>query len=181
MIEISVDDWNVLTQDGSEPSIFKYYLESAEFVDQIDIDNDEGRFLFLGISKDVNCKGRPSVVIAQKYQDERGTFTPGFLLVSDTSLFFLGAGERLLCYDIEKKVRLWEDRTTYGFWSWSRSGPYVLMSAEVEFGVWDTSGKKLWSTWVEPPWSFKIQGQAVALEVMGEIQNLRLSDGTNLD
>ncbi len=181
MISISMEDWDLQMEDGSLPSIFTSYLKNAEFVDQIDVNNDEGRFLFVGISKGATNNGWPSLVIVQKYQDHRQTFSPGFLVVPDTSLVFLGAGERLLCYDLEGKARLWEDETGCGFWSWSKSGSYVLMSAELEFGVWNESGKKLWSTFVEPPWSFAIEEQTVELDVMGTIQKFRLSDGVKLD
>ncbi len=181
MISIKMEDWELRIEDGSLPSIFTSYLKNAEFVDQIDVNNDEGRFLFLGVCNGVTKSGWPSVIIAQRYQDHRQTFSPGFLVVPDTSLIFLGAGERLLCYDLEKKVRLWEDETDGGFWGWSESGSYILMSAELEFGVWEQSGKKLWSTFVEPPWSFEIKEQIVELDVMGAIQNFRISDGVKLD
>ncbi|GLT12716.1 hypothetical protein ACFQFQ_07725 [Sulfitobacter porphyrae] len=181
MISIRIEEWDLQIADGSLPSHFTSCLKNAEFVDQIDINNDEGRFLFLGISSGATNNGWPSVVVAQKYQDGRQTFSPGFLLVPDTSLLFLGAGERLLCYDLDKKVRLWEDETDCGFWGWSQSGSYILMSAELEFGVWDKSGKKLWSTFVEPPWSFAIKEQTVELDVMGTTQKFQLSDGVKLD
>ncbi len=181
MISIRMEDWELWIDDGRLPTIFASYLKNAELVDQIDINNDEGRFLFLGISKGANNNGWPSVIIAQKYSDHQQTFSPGFLVVPDTSLIFLGAGERLLCYDLEQKVRLWEDETHCGFWGWSKSGSYILMSAELEFGVWDQSGKKLWSTFVEPPWSFKVQEQILELDVMGDIQKFRLSDGVKMD
>ena len=54
-----------------------------------------------------------------------------------------------------------------GFWGWRRHGDIVLMSAELEFAAWDVSGRKLWSTFVEPPWSYEILGDRVELDVMG--------------
>jgi hypothetical protein len=41
------------------------------------------------------------------------------------------------------------------------------MSAETEFAAWDVNGQKLWSTFVEPPWSYKIRGDRVELDEMG--------------
>ena len=181
MNSVRMGDWELRIEDGSLPSIFASYLKNAEFVDQIDVNNAEGRFHFLGVSKGETNNGWPSVIVAQKYKDHQQAFSPGFLLVPDTSLIFVGAGERLLCYDIEEKMRLWEDETDCGFWGWSQSGPYVLMSAELEFGVWGQSGEKLWSTFVEPPWSFEIMGSIVKLDVMRDIRNYRLSDGLQVD
>lgn len=101
-------------------------------------------------------------------------------MISETSLVFIGAGERLLCYDINRKIRLWEDVTDLGFWGWRQSGPFILMSAETEFGVWNQSGERLWSTFVEPPWNYVIKGEVVKLDVMGDVRTHRLSDGTQL-
>ena len=170
-------DWEVLIEDGSLPPIFSSYVEHAEFIDQVGLDEVEGRILFLGISHQPSTAGWPSVVIALKYPDARQTFRPGILLLPDPSLVFIGAGERLLCYDIKQKIRLWEDRTDCGFWGWQQSGPYVLMSAELEFGVWGQSGEKLWTTFVEPPWGFEVKGAIVELDVMGQRRVYQLSDG----
>ena len=51
------------------------------------------------------------------------------------------------------------------------------MSAELEFAVWTTGGKKLWSRFVEPPWHFIAQEELVTLEVMGDQQVFKLLDG----
>lgn len=178
---IKLGDWSLWIEDGSLPSIFASYLEYAEFVDQIDVNNSEGRLHFLGVSKGNDNDVWPSVVIIQKYQDAQQSFSPGILLVPDTSLVFIGAGERLLCYDIEKRKRLWEDATHCGFWHWKQCGSFVLMSAELEFGVWNQSGDKLWSTFVEPPWSFKVKDQSIELDVMGDLRIHRLSDGKKMN
>jgi hypothetical protein len=46
-------------------------------------------------------------------------------------------------------------------------GPVVLMAAELEFAAWDLSGAKLWSMFVEPPWTCRVAGGQVHLDVMG--------------
>lgn len=51
------------------------------------------------------------------------------------------------------------------------------MSAELEFAVWSTSGKKLWSRFVEPPWHFTTQEELVMLEIMGDQQVFNLLSG----
>jgi hypothetical protein len=43
----------------------------------------------------------------------------------------------------------------------------ILLSAELEFAAWSTSGQKLWTMFVEPPWHYTIDGDTVELDVMG--------------
>ena len=42
------------------------------------------------------------------------------------------------------------------------------MSAEAELAAWDCSAQKLWSTFVEPPWHYRISERQVLLDVMGD-------------
>ena len=77
----------------------------------------------------------------------------------------MGAGNRLLAYDLSKPNRIWEDVTWIGFWGWKQHGDVVLMSAETELAAWRTNGEKLWSTEVEPPWYYSIKNGHVELEV----------------
>ncbi len=174
---VTIQGWEVEIEDGELPTDFATYLEKAQFVDQVDINNPDGRFLFLGISEGQTNECWPSLVLAQKYQDAQQSFKPGILLLPNTCLLFVGAGERLLCYDLVGKRRLWEDQTDFGFWGWSQTGDFVLMSAELEFSVWDQHGKKLWSTFVEPPWDFQVRDDIVELDVMGATRRHRLTDG----
>jgi hypothetical protein len=55
-----------------------------------------------------------------------------------------------------------------GFWSWSVCPNAVLMAAELELAAWDRTGRKLWSRFVEPPWTFQVVNDEVHLDVMGE-------------
>jgi hypothetical protein len=41
------------------------------------------------------------------------------------------------------------------------------MSAELELAAWDIDGTRLWSQFVEPPWTYSVEGRLVTLEVMG--------------
>jgi len=111
--------------------------------------------------------GWPFLVVAQKFWPAVAGFSPGVLMVPETRRLFIGAGERLLAYDIDGPRRLWEDRADTGFWHWHQHEDVVLMSAELEFAAWDTSGAKLWSMFVEPPWSYEIRGDQLQLDVMG--------------
>jgi hypothetical protein len=39
--------------------------------------------------------------------------------------------------------------------------------AELDLAAWARSGGKLWTTFVEPPWSYQVVGEHVRLDVMG--------------
>ncbi|WP_156668083.1 hypothetical protein [Rhizobium bangladeshense] len=177
MHTVAVGNWTLLIQDGSLPRIYDSYVKSAAFVDQLEPNALEGRELFVGVCDGGSMHRWPEIVITQRYEDASGTFHPGFLVVPETSILFIGAGERLLGYNLEKRERVFEDRTDYGFWGWARQEDYVLMSAELEFGVWRKTGEKLWSAFVEPPWSFKVSGENVELDIMGQLKTFRLETG----
>jgi hypothetical protein len=55
--------------------------------------------------------------------------------------------------------------------------PSILLSAELELAAWDTDGRKLWTTFVEPPWGYTVEGDRVHLDVMGNKQSFTLRDG----
>ena len=110
----------------------------------------------------------PALVISQRFSPgiEAG-FVPGALLVPEHEVLFLGAGTRLLAYDLGGPNRLWLDEADTGFWHWRRHGDLVIMSAELELAAWDVRGRKLWSTFVEPPWEYELRDGYVFLDVMG--------------
>ena len=89
----------------------------------------------------------------------------------------LGAGSRLLAFDLSRPARLWEDTAELGFWSWSRHADTVLMAAELELAAWDIGGRKLWSTFVEPPWDYTVTDGRVALNIMGDVTSFDLTGG----
>lgn len=100
------------------------------------------------------------------------------LIVPETATVFVGAGERLLAYRLEPHPeRLWMDQAFFGFWSWARFDGVVLMSSELELTAWTIDGRKLWSTSVEPPWTFDVADGRVALDVMGTKSSFDLTTG----
>jgi hypothetical protein len=125
----------------------------------------------------------PFLCVAQYYwPGYRAGCNPGFLLVQETDVLFIGAGERLLAYDLRNRLRLWDDRADLGFHHWYRHDKTVVMSAETELAAWDIRGGKRWSTRqsgvrVEPPWEFRVQGDIVYLDVMGAVTAFSLITG----
>ena len=43
------------------------------------------------------------------------------------------------------------------------------MAAEVGFVAWDAYANKLWSTFVEPPWSYEIEGEVGTANGSGQL------------
>jgi hypothetical protein len=92
------------------------------------------------------------------------------LFVPDTGVVFIGAGTRVVAYRRQQTGawrRLFVDEAAMGFLAWRQHGKLALMSAELELAAWTTAGVKLWSTFVEPPWSYAVVGPDVHLDVMG--------------
>lgn len=181
MFEISFDQWNVDVKVGGLPEIYNHYISHAALVEEIDIKGSDGEACFIAVSRNNGPrsadKSWPEVVIAQRYEPFQAGFHPGVLIAPETSTLFVGAGTRLLAYDLSKPARLWEDYADCGFWCWRQHGCFVLMSAEIEFAAWTDKGEKLWSTFVEPPWSYVVDGGRVELDVMGKLSRFEISEG----
>jgi hypothetical protein len=163
----------VLKADGL-PSLFDEYCKNSTLAEQFETDGDRAPWCFVGVRR---LGGWPFLVVAQRYWPAVAGFSPGVLLVPETGLLFIGAGERLIAYDLNGPRRLWEDTADTGFWHWHQHGEIVLMSAELEFAAWDTHGTKLWSMFVEPPWSYEVQDDQVSLDVMGTLSSFPIKTG----
>ena len=116
-------------------------------------------------------------MVAQSCEPHGVGFEPGAILVPETKVLFIGAGERLLAYRIDPLTKLWEDRADTGFLGWDQHADTILLSAELEFAAWTTNGQKMWTLFVEPPWHYAIDGDMVKLDVMGNQQSFRLKEG----
>jgi hypothetical protein len=155
------------TPDGIS-SLFKDLQRQAQLVERFDINGrgpDGSGLCCVTVSR--SDESWPFLVVAQDFHPSSGGFEPGLLLNPSTNLLFIGAGERLLAYDLVTPRRLWEDATNGGFWCWAQHGNVVLMLAELELAAWNTHGEKLWTTFVEPPWDYTVEADTVRLDVMG--------------
>ncbi len=156
------------------PALYDEYHKRATLVETFFDRDTEKPLCIVTLAKG---KDWPFLVIAQQYEDYHDQFHPAILLVPETSLLFIGAGERLLAYSWDPSRKLWEETIMLGFWGWERYRQFVIMAAELEFSVWDIYGRKLWSMSVEPPWDYKLVDEVVHLNVMGEETVFYLENG----
>jgi hypothetical protein len=174
--EVVIAPYRVQSCIGDLPDLYENYREHAQLFDEFELESaDSGELSFFGVSRGI---GWPTLTVAQRYWPYGAGFPPGVLVVPETSTVFVGAGERLLAYKLDQPpIRMWSDHAKIGFWRWSREGDYVLMSAELEFAAWTTSGVKLWSAAVEPPWDFLVTDNMVHLDVMGDVTTFSIERG----
>ncbi|MFH0302972.1 hypothetical protein AAFX91_38600 [Bradyrhizobium sp. 31Argb] len=170
------DQYAVKASVGGLPSMYSEYVHQAVLSEDLGIRSAEGTALFFAVGS--SAANWPDLVVALRFSPgpESG-FCPGILLVPDRHLVFVGAGTSLLAYKLSPVRRLWRDVADVGFWGWKRHGNIVLMSAELELAAWDVDGRKLWSTFVEPPWSYEVHGDRVELDVMGQKSNFPVATG----
>jgi hypothetical protein len=175
MFKLGVGDYELACQSGGLPDMLAEYQRRAALAEDFGVAGEAGSSVcFTSVSRPSQW---PFLVVVQRYAPAGYGFHPGALLVPETRRLFLGAGRRLLGYDLSGPTRLWEDEADCGFWSWARHGRVVLMAAELELAAWDVDGRKLWSRFVEPPWSYAVAGETVAVEVMGTVTHVHLRSG----
>jgi hypothetical protein len=164
MLSFCCGQYTVSASIGGLPLIYSSFVEHALLNEDLGIRSSDGTALFFA----VKSGNWPELVVALHFEPGPDSgFHPEFLLIPERHLILVGAGTCLLAYELSPVRRLWEDFTEVGFWGWRRHGDIVLMSAELEFAAWDINGRKLWSSFVEPPWSYDIRGDRVELDVMG--------------
>jgi hypothetical protein len=175
MFQITQGKYTINCLSIGLPSIYDDYKKRAKYVDEININNSDGENMFLSITEG---KDWPEIVIAQRYNPSViNGFYPGVLIIPEKELMFLGAGDTISLYDLKNKNKKWKDSVDLGFWGWSIYNQYVVMSAECEFAIFTNEGHKLWTTFVEPPWDFKIEFDIVELDIMGNKKHYNISDG----
>ena len=176
MLLFSCGQYTVRASIGALPLMYSNFVEHAVLNEDFGSRSGDGTALFFAV--DNGSRHWPELVVALRFEPgPQSGFDPGFLLIPERHLVLIGAGTCLLAYELAPARRLWEDVADVGFWGWRRQRDIVLMSAEVEFAAWDINGRKLWSTFVEPPWSYEIRGDQVELDVMGRKSTFVLAIG----
>ncbi|HEY5450493.1 MAG TPA: hypothetical protein VIQ54_17185 [Polyangia bacterium] len=164
--QVGSGEYTVSGTVGDVPTIYSALIEHASLHDDFGLKGSDGTALVISVER--NSGQWPDVLISQRFDPgpEAG-FHPGAFLVPETHLLLVGAGTRLLAYDLRSARRLWEDAADTGFWGWKRHDDVIVMSAELELAAWTLEGKKLWSTFVEPPWTYEVRANRIHLDVMG--------------
>lgn len=174
MFHVSIGDYQLGCHTDSLPESFDSDRMRATLAEHFGLEVADAGTCFISVRRQFEW---PFLVVTQRFAPAVAGFHPGCLLNPETNTLFIGAGTRLLGYDLTKPCRLWEDVADTGFWGWARHGSVVLMSAELELAAWDLSGRKLWSRFVEPPWTYTVSDDAIRLGVMGEFSHLDLLTG----
>lgn len=182
MFHVAIGRYQLQLHYDRFPVSYEHMKKQATFVDEFDLwaksgaptTNEDGTLCTVSVAKGT---GWPFLIVTQRYSPSAECFFPGVALVEEGSRLFIGAGERILCYDLESVARIWEDTADTAFWSWCRHGDVVVMSAEVELAAWDVRGRKLWTAFVEPPWEYAVEGDVVHLDVMGSKSTFSLRSG----
>lgn len=175
MFDVTIGEYTLISLLDALPTDYRYFADRAQLVDEIALDSDKGNICFVAVK---HPHAWPFLVVAQRYEPD--VFHPGAIVIPETHLLLIGAGERLLAYKLDNPQRLWEDKADIGFLSWARHGNYVLMSAELELAAWNTEGQKLWTTFVEPPWEYSVSEGNVCLDVMGHKSTFPIQTGPNV-
>jgi hypothetical protein len=168
MIHLSSGEYTLMASVGAVPSSFSECVKHAILYEQAAAHGTEGTLLCFAVSR--GSSDWPELALELRFQPgpEAG-FHPGFLLIPESGVLLVGAGMHILAYGLSPVRRISEDVTEAGFLAWRRHGDIVIMSGELELELagWSVQGQKLWSTFVEPPWSYEIDGDLLVLNVMG--------------
>ncbi|TDD16430.1 hypothetical protein E1218_29840 [Kribbella turkmenica] len=167
-VTLTVGDYSIVV--GTQPpDLLGHYLVHAGLVDNFPATDDPSSVGYSYVA--IGTGDWPELVVTQHFSPAGGGFAPGVLFVPDKAALFIGAGSRLLGYH-RGPAGEWRltfvDEADMGFWAWRQHGDVVLMSAELELAAWSTNGAKLWTTYVEPPWTYRLVGEDIHLDVMGK-------------
>ena len=175
VFQFSCGQYRVDMAMGEPPHSYSTLSSRARLSEQFELDGS-GNPLFLTAA--LADAEEPLVAVAQRFDPgpESG-FQPGILIVPETALLLVGAGLRLIAYDLQEARRLWLDEADFGFWGWRRHADIILMSAELELAAWDLHGRKLWTTFVEPPWQYEVRAGEVILDIMGNSSRFPIVSG----
>lgn len=177
LVTVAVGGYTILLHGSALAPQHDGYVEHAALVEEFDLKRHEGVLSFVGVTREGAVW--PSLVVVQRFSPAGYGFQPGVCLVPETGVCFIGAGERLLAYDVESAVprQLWAEKCAMGFTGWGLHGDVVVMSAELEVAAWTTLGEKLWSRPVEPPWSYTVAGDTLTLTVGGVSSDIGVRTG----
>ncbi len=174
-MRIAFKNWFIHIETGEGSFASGLLRERADKVFELSQPEDRGEpvVMFVETGKGPELTG---FLIAAKDRKTPG-FTSGLLVAENSSTLFFGINDKVYVFDMQKPEILCEDDAEHGFWGWRQHGNIVLMSAECELAAFTENGRKLWTTFVEPPWSYDVDGATIILDVMGKISRFPLREG----
>lgn len=117
-MRVQIGDYMVQVWMRSVPPYLTSLLELSDLPEMFDaIGHSRREDDAFCVSVSSQFQTWPSLFVVQQFsaQDIPG-FAPGMLIVPETRLVLMGAGERLLAYRLDDPpVRLWEDTADFGF------------------------------------------------------------------
>jgi hypothetical protein len=174
MFEIYTQTHTIAVDCERLPDIYGHYARNAKLSEQLDFDG-VGKLCYVAVS--VSGDDWPRLVVAQRYSPSEAGFHPGVMVIPEAYIAFIGAGRRLLAYDLKVPRRLWMERSACAFRRWEQSGDIVLMHDEMELAAWTTASQKLWATFADPPWSCRVDGEQVVLSDYQQTRSFLLRSG----
>src|SRR5437764_12955990 len=108
MFEVRFGAYRAWVVAGELPALVGEYRKRAALLEEFDLQRNDGDgdVCFAGIGLQDEW---PRIVVAQRcVPGIKSGFHPGLLIVPESGVGFLGAGERLLAYTINPPQRLWE-------------------------------------------------------------------------
>lgn len=174
MAVLSIGDYSIRMQEGESAPRMADLRGPSVLVEEYGVAGDDAGICYLSVGRGLEF---PFLEVLQRYSPSGVGLPVGILLIPESHRLYIGAGTRLLAYDLTQPSRLWMDEVASGFWFWSRHGSVVLMGAELELSAWDIWGRRLWSASVEPPWDIAVANDVITLDVMGTVSRVRLQTG----
>lgn len=171
MATITIGEYKL---DYIDDSFLAIYGNRAQLVDEVDLTLEEGSVFTLAVSI---TGENPRLALEQKFFPVDYGAVPGLLLIPETAVLFIGAGRRLVAYNLAEPARLWLDEPDGTFWRWRQHGNVVVMSASHEVAAWNTQGRKLWSQLVEPLWNYEIIDNLIRINVLNRSVEFPLASG----
>ncbi len=174
MIQFQFDKYKIAVEIGKEPIDYNYWIKYASFID-IEEQTKDKTPIYIGIGEHQDWY--KTIVSFSSDPIDYGGFNPGLILVPETDILFIGAGTNVRIYDLKHQLKLFVKELHCGFLGWKRYDDFIIMQEELEFGIYSLTGQEIWSTEVEPPWTFSIEIDTVKLNVMNEISFRDLKTG----
>ncbi len=109
LFSVHIGHYRLLCHPSAPPSLWDVYLERAKLVEKIDdsTDNQYSHSCYLVVYRGDNNK--PLLVLALSFQPSGSTY-PSVLIVPETDILFLGAGETLLAYELTAPAKFSKSR-----------------------------------------------------------------------